>query len=171
MNWQQLTIDELQEAMIVGLRRQMNVLQDSKKPRFDGGFWDFVRIHMGAAVAEAFACRQLGVKWDRHVWGTGRPDITVICADGKEGEIDVRWSEKRNDIKVKPEDKDALVVLGVRGPVWDLEIIGWVNAKTVKRKVPLSSPVPGDPAHFADRYYHQNLEKLLERIHGQRQSA
>lgn len=170
MKWQQLNTEQLVDALIIGASRQVNAMAGKRKPNFPGNPFDLLRYHMSGAVAECFACIQMDVEWDRHIKsGIGRADIKVVCADGKEGWVEVRWSEGRKDIKVRPEDEDDIVVLGVRGPLTDLEIVGWVNAGTVKREVPLASPAPGNPAHFAPKRYHQDFQKLVDRIHGQRQ--
>lgn len=143
---------EMQLAGLVGLRRQIESIGSNRKPQFPERFPnEMFATHVVGAMAEFAVAKELGLEWEGHVNHFSLPDL-VAWRNGSRIWIEVRYTPKRVDIKVKDSDPDHAIVVGVNGEPPDFNILGFVKAGTVKQNCELESPAPGKPAWFAKEY-------------------
>jgi hypothetical protein len=136
----------------VGLHRQIESIFSERKPQFPEQFPNqMFATHAVGAMAEFSVAKELGLEWEGHINHFSRPDL-VARKGAKSIWIEVRYSPKRNDIKVKDSDPDRAIVVGVTGLPPDFEILGFARAGTVKKDTEQSSPAPGKPAWFTKSY-------------------
>ena len=121
-----LNANEVLVASYVGMRRNAEAQFKGRKNRFPnakpGDGWG---RHIEAAHAELVVAKALGL-----YWGFG---VNTFCsADIADTRIEVRWTHTHQTIKVKDEDADDMIVVGVIGESPHYEIIGWVRVSDAK---------------------------------------
>ena len=153
---------ECQFAGLVGLHRQIESIFSNRKPQFPEQFPNqMFATHVVGAMAELYVAKYLGVEWEGHINHFSQPDL-VLKKGTKRAWIEVRYTPKRSDIKVKSSDPDHAIIVGVTGEVPDFRIMGYVRASTVRDSYPATSPAPGKPACFAPPEAHAPIERLKE---------
>lgn len=149
-------------AGLVGLMRQIESISSERKPQFPEQYPNqMFATHTVGAMAEFAVAKELGVEWDGHVNHFSEPDLKI-----KRGAhwvyIEVRYTPKRDDIKVKDSDKDNTIVVGVRGLPPDFEMLGFCKAGTIRSQCEATSPAPGRPAYFASKQMIRPIEELKD---------
>lgn len=143
---------ECQMAGLVGLHRQIESVFSERNPQFPERFPnEMFATHAVGAMAEFAVAKELGLEWEGHINHFSQPDL-VARRGSKRIWIEVRYTPKRVDIKVKDTDPDHAVVVGVTGAPPDFKILGFVKAGTVRAEVEPTAPAPGKPAWFAKEY-------------------
>lgn len=151
---------ECQLAGLCGLHRQIESIFSDRKPQFPEQYPNqMFATHVVGAMAELAVAKELELEWEAHVNHFSKPDL-VARKGSLSIWIEVRYTPKRNDIKVKDNDPDHAIVVGVTGEPPDFEIMGFVKAGTVKSTTEEISPAPGKPAWFTKSY--RPIEELKE---------
>lgn len=147
-------------AGLIGLERQVESIMNNRKPQFPEQYPNqMFATHVVGAMAEFAVAKELKLTWEAHVNHFSLPDL-VARKGSKRIWIEVRYSPKRKDIKVKSSDPDHAIVVGVRGFPPEFEMVGFVKAGTVKTDSELQSPAPGKPAWFASADIIKSIEEL-----------
>ena len=154
---------EMQFAGLVGLHRQVESILSARKPQFPEQYPNqMFSTHVVGAMAELAVGKELGLEWEGHINHFSLPDLEARRGPQRIW-IEVRYSPKRVDIKVKDSDPDHAIVVGVTGLPPDFKMLGCVKAGTAKANAELSSPAPGKPAWFAKEYNSiEDLKKWLK---------
>ncbi len=145
---------------LVGLHRQVESIISNRTPQFPERYPnEMFATHIVGAMAEFSVAKYLEIEWEAHVNHFSLPDL-VAWKSTKRIWIEVRYTPRRNDIKVKDSDPDHAIVIGVTGDPPNFEIMGFVKAGTVKQTAELQSPAPGKPAWFTEQY--KPIEELKQ---------
>jgi hypothetical protein len=153
----------MQFSGLVGLHRQVESVLSARTPQFPEQYPNqMFATHVVGAMAELAVAKELGLEWEAHINHFSLPDL-VARKGSKNIWIEVRYTPKRVDIKVKDSDPDHAIVVGVTGAPPDFKMLGFVKAGTVKAEAEQSSPAPGKPAWFAKEYNSiEDLKKWLK---------
>jgi hypothetical protein len=118
--------------------------------------------HVVGALAEFAVAKELGLEWEGHVNHFSQPDL--IAKKGSQRiSIEVRYTPKRDNIKVKDSDKENVIVVGVKGEPPEFEMVGFVKAGTIKAEDSLlRAPAPGKPAWFAEGKHVRPIQELKD---------
>lgn len=148
----ELNANEVLVASYVGMRRNAEAQFKGRKNRFPnakaGDGWG---RHIESAHAELAVAKAFGLYWGFGVNTFGVSDIVNT-------KIEVRWTPERRTIKVKDEDADDAIVVGVTGESPRYEIIGWVRATEAKHRRYLYD---GDPPCYFVPEKHTNEPMTL----------
>ena len=152
---------ECQFAGLVGLHRQIESVFSDRKPQFPEQFPNqMFATHVVGAMAELYVAKILGVEWEGHINHFSKPDL-ILIKNSQRVWVEVRYTPKRSDIKVKDSDPDNAIVIGVTGAPPDFKILGYVRALMVKTSYEQQAPAKGKPAWFAPAESHTPIEKLI----------
>jgi hypothetical protein len=149
-----LNANEVLVAGYVGMRRNAEARFNRRKARFPekviGELWGF---HIESAHAELCVAKALGLYWGFGV-------CTFHVEDIENSGIEVRWSGRRKDCKIRPDDKGFIV--SVSGQCPDYEIKGWIKAEDGKKEEFYRADPP--PAYFVPHERLKSIEELAEII-------
>ena len=133
-----LTSAEIIQGSIVGITRQIQNMQDNRKPAYGAGNKKDWQLNIEGALGEMALAKHLGLFWSKG--NLGGSDV---------GEFEVRTTTKPSNrlILHDKDSSDAIFYLltGVNGKY---VIRGWIPGGEGKQKEYWSDPQTGRPAYF-----------------------
>lgn len=155
----QLSIEEIREAVSVGVERVIDSIEHKRTPRFSYKPGDIWRSHISGALGEAALHKHTGWHWNK------RPGIFRSKPDV--GGCEVRWSgQSPPRLKVREDEQKEVLVLTSGDAASGLIIHGWLHA--------LDAPALGDwlqdppPAWFV---HHARLNPIHVLIQDRKERA
>ena len=120
-----LTGYEMFMAAMVGVRRQIEAIQDGRTPNagYKGSGWE---IHVEGAAAELAFARFRNLYWSG--------SVNTFRQGGDVGPVQVRCrSQSHFDLIVRDGDRDEDVFVLVTGAIPRFEIVGWIRGGDAKQ--------------------------------------
>lgn len=155
-----LTLDELTQAAISAVLRQVENLGIGRRDRFGPEDLDGWGVHIEGAAGECAVAKALGAYWAGK--GTFR--------GGDVGDLQVRTSE-RDDARliIRPDDPPAAIFVLVTGKAPRFDVRGWIRAHDAKRREWWSDPNGKGFAYWVPARALRDIGHLVEIVHAPRE--
>lgn len=148
-----LTLAEMEQASILGCRRQIESLSKGRKDQHGFSGEDGWTVHIEGAGGELAVAKVLGIY---PVFG-----LNTFHAADLARNIQVRTRSRDDyDLLVRPNDADDAIFVLVTGRIPNFEVRGWILGRDAKREDWLADHGGRPPAYFVKAKHLRDISTL-----------